>query len=372
MNFRSVSPRTAAMTRLLMLLACAVASLPVSALEEKDRLPPGADYLRAHLICSTTLSPAAGAVLTCEHINVGAVPISFSLVPYTTTVAQVHAHLQANPAADAPESTWGPDQREQDPPLNAAAMDLGDLPAGSEDISRTDGVILMPNEGYARRLILKPGWIAADAVLPGHRYVIIDFASNSSFLTPLPGPGAVTPGKAIRFTDAPMQGFSPTRLLPFTPTAPAIVAPVTAPSASAGLLAIELLLPDHAGAGADVTVTYLISNPGQRPIWIEQNRLVPALTSWRIAVDGKPLDSLTAADPTATIAQLPLRRPLQLDPGEFLTWRKLIPARSLPRPKETTYQLELNVDAMWWPDAPEEKAAPQTLALSATGALTTE
>ena len=61
-----------------------------------------------------------------------------------------------------------------------------------------------------------------------------------------------------------------------------------------------------------------------------------------------------------------------VDPGEFLTWRKLIPARSLPRPKETTYQLELNVDATWWPDAPEEKAAPQTLALSATGALTTE
>ncbi len=360
------------MTRLLMLFACAMSSLPLSALEEKDRLPPGADHLRAHLISSATLSPGAGAVLTYEHLNVGTVPISFSLLPYTVAVDQVRAHLQANPAADAPESTWGPDQRDQDPLLNAAAMDLGGLPAEGGNLARIDGIVLLPDEGYARRLTLRPGWIAAAAVPPDYRYIILDFASASSFMTPLPGPGAVTPGKAIRFTDTPMQGFSPAGLLPFTQTLAATVAPVTAPSASAGPLAIELVLPNHPVAGADVTITYLISNPNQRPVWIEQNRLVPALTSWRITVDGKALDSLSAADPAATIAQLPLRLPVQLDPGEFLTWRKVIPARSLPRPGGATYQLELLVDANWWPEAPMVKAPPQVLALSATGTLITE
>ena len=197
------------------------------------------------------------------------------------------------------------------------------------------------------------------------------FADFSTLQLPLSGT-TITPGKPIRFDDNVILGFNPILMLPFSHTTPS-PAPMSESTTSATTpLTLDYTLPAHPAAGKDLTITYLIGNSGDKPVWVAQNQLVAALTSWQVRAEGKLVAIIPASDLAATVAMLPERLPAPLYPGEFLTWRRTLPAAAMPLKAGQTYDLSLRLDVPWWAAEPAAGDEPKHLDLSASDSLRIE
>ncbi len=348
-----------------------------SAEDEENRLHRESAYLEADMVPSGVLSPNSSTFLTAHIRNIAAVPIRLELNYLSYLRESVEVCLQLNPSFDIPETAWGPNVLPGNPPLNNTRVALSGVLPNNENPHWPDhnGIVLLPAEGYARRLTLGSGWIGPTVVPPQYRYVVIGVSGLMGLYVPMAN--GVMPGKPIRFSTEALGTSIPTaKLIPFVHTAPPEPAPLSAPAPTPGALTLDIELPSTTVAGTDLTVTYLLGNPGATSLWIDQNRLVPALTAWTVSIDGKVTATLPAGDATATAATLPMRAAIPLNPGEFLTWQRVLPAAALwpvagsPTNARHDRQISMCLSVPYWRSAETvATAAPTMLELTATSVL---
>ena len=173
---------------------------------------------------------------------------------------------------------------------------------------------------------------------------------------------AVQPGKPIIF-DTPRSVSVPgTRAVPFksTPTLP-VPAPAPAPTVAKDFdLQASIELPSPVEVGKDIEATYLIGNLGSKPVWVDQNAIVPANATWELAKGGTVVATIDGSALRGLLSLLPARTPVMLNPGEYLSYRRVLLASALPLKRGGTYELRMRLDASWSPAAPGGQDQPRS------------
>ncbi len=313
----------------------------------ESRLQP-TGLLSARYRIDRPLAYDGTTVLTAHLVNVCEAPLRLAIGPFTYQPLFVFCALPAaRDTSDLDHAVWGPDTG-RSIPLAAqrvlmSGVDADGRPPRWPD---RDGIILLQDEGYARRVTFLPGWIAPDAVPAARKGLVITLSPPVAMALPKLEPGAVAPGRLIDFAD-PADVYAPGgRLIPYQRRAKADAADDAAePTPHESGLRILIELPEEVEARRDIAVTYLVGNTGTSTIWIRQNALVPALATWEVERRGKPVALIDGAALNGMLDLLPERAPLALNPGEWLTFSRVLLASSLPLKPRDVCTLRLRLHA---------------------------
>ena len=272
-------------------------------------------------------------------------------------------------APDLDPAVWGPGSGAV-VPIDPAKVDLSGM-TNAPNPPRwpaRPGLILFKDEGYARLLHLRPGWIDPAKVPASMTGLVMGLFPPVGIRLPKRIAGAVAPGQLIDF-DPPQRVYAPgDRLVPYTRYGkPVPLGP--GPRGSTNSLSLAIKLPSTIAAGKDLEVTYLLGNQGSSPFWIQQNRLIPAFATWDLSTAGRTLATIDGSALAGMADLLPERPPALLNPGEYLSWRRVLLASSMPLKNGSSYQLRLTLDAPVWTTAPAAAAEPQLVTVSATTAM---
>ncbi len=333
-----------------------------------DPQPTG--LLHADLTCAATLSADLGGVMTVHLINACPAPVLLELDGYTYQPLFLNAALPTkDQIPDLDPAVWGPASGTV-VALDPSKIDLSGMPEAPRPPRwpARSGLILLKGEGYARQLTLRPGWIDPAKVPIGVTGLVMGLVPPVGISLPKRIAGAVTPGQEIDF-DHMQRVYAPgDRLVPYTRFSKP-VPPGPTPSSSASALSLSIEVPSTITAGKDLAVTYLVGNHGDAPVWLQQNRLIPAFATWEVSAGGRPLATIDGSALAGMADLLPARAPALLNPGEYLTWRRVLLASALPLKTGSFYQLRLSLDAPLWTTASATAAAPQLVTVSATTAV---
>jgi hypothetical protein len=313
--------------------------------------------------------------LTSRLVNVCPLPLQVEIGETTYAPDFVHANLiRAKMPHDLDEAVWGPPCGKYLVPnperILVSGVGAMDKPRWVPDWpDKRDGITLLTNEGYARFVTILPGWLDAKEIPEGTSKIAIDVGAPLSMRLPKREPGAVLPGKPIKFANFEETDAPSSRAVAFKRSGqkPAKAEEPAAPKEFE--LGAEIEIDGPVEAGKDVTVTYLIGNTGTRAVWIWQNSLVPALAKWEVFKDKKSVSSIDGSALKFALDLLPERAPIPLNPGEYLVYRRALLAGKLPLARGSSYQLNLSLDAQWSKAKPGDADKPESIPLSATTVL---
>jgi len=135
-------------------------------------------------------------------------------------------------------------------------------------------------------------------------------------------------------------------------------------------LSLEIEIWDQVEVGKDIAAVYLIGNQGPHSVWVWQNALVQANTTFTVRRFDKQVISTISGDSLKAMTELlPTRPPIPLNPGEYLTFRRILPASALPIRRHQDCTLTLVLDAQYSPDRPGPEDKPQVMNLTTTTAI---
>jgi len=230
------------------------------------------------------------------------------------------------------------------------------------------GIIVLKDEGYARKITFLPGWLDQKELPVGYEHLtnlVVNASPPMKVQTPLLIPEAVQPGKPILFDKLHGVMVPGDRLVPFKANFYS-QEPEKKPADSTGL-SLEIEIWNPVEAGKDITAVYLVGNNGPGSVWVWQNALVPAHATWEVHRSDKKAISTISGEALQVLADLlPERPPIPLNPGEYLTFRRILPASKLPLKRREKYTLTLAIDAQWFPTPPESKDQAQVTQLATT------
>jgi hypothetical protein len=209
------------------------------------------------------------------------------------------------------------------------------------------GIILLRGEGYARHIDFDANWLAAEEVAKiHHEWITVNATPPMSIRLPDAGAPSIRPGAPVRFGESTPAYAPGVRLVPFDKRGKGTdVGAGKSQEIPESRLSAEIELPTEIEFGHDIEAVYLIGNTGRETLYIEQNELTPALVAWQVRkgarevarFDGSAFDSLQAL--------LPQRPVLALNPGEFLTWKRVLLADELGIARSGDYTLSLSLEA---------------------------
>ena len=332
----------------------------------EDAQPIG--YIRADVHAPSPLAPDATESITYRLTNISDSPVSLLIkdnsyqplfVGVMTTAGKVDPLTQYD--------VWGPDTDETLIPNADAIQVSGVGRMGTQDWLPTwperTGITLFKDEGYARIITFLAGWIEAKDIPKGTKdWLVVNAAPPLWVALPMLKPGAVAPNRPIEY-DVPHRVMVPgNRLVPFRRTVSRPAKP-EAPPAQEMDLRVSVEISQAVESGKDVVAIYLIGNHGTKPLWIWQNALVPALATWEVLKGEKVIATVDGSALTGMIDLLPERAPIPLNPGEYLSYQRVLLASALPLKGGTTYRFQVRVDAQWFATAPAEADKPLSKAL---------
>jgi len=353
---------------LLLAVACATSSAWSSESE-----PIG--YLRTDVHAPVALSPSATVDLTYHLTNICPVPVllgidSNSYQPLFIQVMTLVKGVDPRTVTDV----WGPPTEDTlIPDLTKIAVSGVGLMGTANWLPRwpaRDGIILLPDEGYARRITFHAGWIDEKALPKQAKdWLVINAAPPLRAAQPVKEPAAVVPGKPIRFGPMSAVMVPGVRAVPFARAARQVEAarPPLVPKEHDLQVAIEV--DATVEAGKDLTVTYLIGNTGTRPVWVRPNDLVPAKVTWECVRGDKVLATIDGSGLAAMTALLPERPAVALNPGEYLTWRRTLLASQLPLKKGLPCAMRICLAAPYFTERPEGAVEARMVQLQGSAEL---
>ena len=333
-------------------------------------------YLRADLFCPLPVTFAGTTYVTSHLTNISDAPVLMKIGDLDYGLDFVHIGI---PREEKQNGVWGPGTETILWDNRSRIMISGMPPRGHSRYfhwTKRDGIIALHDEGYARLVTLRSGWhdvsqAPSPKLSSKMRYLVMSMTPNLETSLPALTADAVQPGKPIIF-DKPKPAYAPgDRLVPFTYSDPKLMPaqpPEPLPITPIAEHALELRLELHAEveAGKDVTAIYLVGNTGSKPVWVVQNRMVPALATWEVMREKKILATIDGSSQRALLGLLPARPPLLLNPGEYLTYRRVLLASTLPLKRGNHATLRAHLDVPWFPaePQPQEEAKTQTLEAS--------
>ena len=348
--------------------------MAIRAAEVEDHQPIG--YLHADLFCPSAVTFIGTTHLSSHLVNISDAPVLMRIVdldylPYFLEIGI--------PSEETQNGVWGPGTK-MILWCNRSRIIVSGMPPPGHNQNfkwpERDGIIVLRDEGYARLITLKPGWfdtkqIPAPSFNNRMRFLVMNMSPGMPVRLPVLTVDAVQPGKPIIFDKSKPVWAPGDRLVPFTYSDPKLVPaqpPEPTPAAPIAEHALEMRVELHAEveAGKDVTVIYLVGNIGSKPVWVVQNRMVPALATWEVVREKKILATIDGSSQRALLDLLPARPPLLLNPGEYLTYRRVLLASTLPLKRGNHATLQVHLDVPWFPaePQPQEEAKTQTLEAS--------
>jgi len=324
-------------------------------------------YIVADVHVAAPITVDAGGNLAYHLTNVGPIPVlieisEFSYQPLFVRVMPPGKNFNPNKHYDALGPPTGDMPFEPDAIMVSGAerMSSGRFP----EWPKRDGIALLQGEGYARLIFFLPDWIKAKDVPNEMReWMVVNAAPSLRVALPKREPGAVSPGKPVVF-DAMHRVWVPgDRLVPFKKKADRLPDPGPIPAPNDVDLCTLVQLPASVEAGVDLVATYLIGNEGTKSVWISQNQLVPAQATWEILKDDRVVATIDGSQLAAMVDLLPLRGPMPLNPGEYLTYKRALPAGALPFKKGASYQVRVQVgskEIRLAADGPVQASEPMT------------
>ncbi len=352
--------------RMLMLLCCIWSVLPAA---ESKLKPVG--YLRMELHAPMPVTPDATVSVTSHLSNISPAPVKLAINKYTYQSFMIYIKELA-PDTDVSQVTdvWGPRsgsylRTSVKNLLISGAPDSRDM--READWHARDGIILLENEGYARKVTFEKGWIEHDQVPRGSNFLVCSLPISMQAQLPVVKPGAVVPGQLINF-DKESSVYAPSsRLLPYTRHAKD--SPASIPKNNREL-SLSIEIHHTCKAEHDLTAVYLLGNSGKQTLWIKQNDMVPARINWTLSRNNRVLSEISGADLEDLAVLLPKRKPIPLHPGEFLTWRRVLLASELPMAARRRYELHAQFKSVFYRADPEKDktiaAVPIELGASAS------
>jgi hypothetical protein len=333
--------------------------------------PTGLLHVELHAPMPVTLDVPTR--LTSRLVNVCPLPIQITISELAYQPIFVWVYIPKQPVGPD-DDVWGPSTGKHLTPnpehILVSGVGAMDKPRWVPDWpDKRDGITLLTGEGYARFVTILPGCLEAKEVPEGTNNIAINATSNFSMRLPKKEPGAVQPGKPIKFGELHETNTPGSRRVAFKRSGqkPAKAEEPAAPKEFE--LGAEIEIDGPVEAGKDVTVTYLIGNTGTRAVWIWQNSLVPALAKWEVFKDKKSVSSIDGSALKFALDLLPERAPIPLNPGEYLVYRRALLASKLPLVRGSAYQLNLSLDAQWSKAKPGDADKPESVPLSATTVL---
>ena len=305
-------------------------------------------FIQVDLHAPQPVAPDASVSFTYHLTNISPAPVAMGIESHHFQSMLIYLErLKDDFVADPNRGVWGPNTAGVlDTHLKHIYM------SGLEPLDnayrlgwpKRNHVILFQNEGYVRRITLEQGWIDQDKA-PGRTHNFIAFGASPALLmaTPVLRPDAVVPHKPIIF-DKPKNVYAPgTRLLPYEHKSSKKLVAIKNDQLADGVFDVSIELHQEAELEADVTAVYVIGNAGEEPVWIEQNKLVPAFADWSLKQKDRVLSSISGADLLDLAQLLPQRDAIPLNPGEYLSWRRVLLASELPVKSRRTYELTLQI-----------------------------
>lgn len=324
-------------------MACNLLALP--AVEKIDIKPVG--YLRAGIYAPFAVAPDTTVSVTSHLTNISPAPVRLNIEKNTYQsfmlyVRELRKGVDPNKTTDV----WGPAGGRY-LKTDISNLLMSGVPEGKQvrhlQWPERDGIILFEREGYARKINFREGWLS-DKELPkrGTDYLVLSVPVSMPAQLPVLEPDAVAPGKQIKFDEANTVYAPSARLLPFERRAsdskeePEVVS-------ESGPLQLSIELHGSVEAGRDLTAVYLIGNVGKQPVWIEQNKLVPAYVDWELRRNDHSLATITGEELQDLAVLLPQREPIPINPGEYLSWRRVFLASELPIKSRREFSLSAKI-----------------------------
>ena len=329
-------------------------------------------YLRADIVCPTALTFTGTTLLTNHLLNISDAPVLMAFGELNYAPDFVYIGI---PGKETLGGVWGPEVETNLWPKYDRIVISGAGPPGDYRFRwpKRDGIIILRDEGYARFITLLPGWLdttqtPAPVFNNRMRFLVVDDSPNMLVSLPVLQPDAVQPGKPIIFGTPKMVYAPGRRLVPFIYSDPKLVPaaqPVTPPATPTPEHALELRVevPATVEADRDVTAIYLVGNTGSKPVWVVQNRMVPPLATWEVTRDGTVIATIDGTALRPLLELLPARAPLLLNPGEYLTYRRVLLASALPLRRGNHVAIRARLDVPWYPAEPQPQEEPKVQAL---------
>jgi len=336
---------------------------------ETGQLQP-VGYLRADVYVPEPLSLNTTSRLTTHVFNISNCPVQMHIGRFGFQPCFVVLGTPRTPTKECPRTdVWGPGIDTRMKTVENRVLVSGWDP----DAYRPEryGIIVLKDEGYARKVTFLPGWLSKTE-LPDNcqslKNLAVDAGVSYKVQTPLLTPEAVQSGKPILFGET-NQVYAPScRLVSFN--ASSYSQGAEKKQAVTNGLSLEIEIWDQVEVGKDIAAVYLIGNQGPHSVWVWQNALVQANTTFTVRRFDKQVISTISGDSLKAMTELlPTRPPIPLNPGEYLTFRRILPASALPIRRHQDCTLTLVLDAQYSPDRPGPEDKPQVMNLTTTTAI---
>ena len=305
-------------------------------------------FIQVDLHAPQPVSPDASASFSYHLTNISHAPVAMGLESQHFQSMLIYLErLKEETEVESEGGVWGPNTEE------VLATNLKHIHiSGLKPLDnayrlgwpKRKHVILFQNEGYVRRITLEKGWIDEDKA-PGRTHKFIAFGASPALMmaTPVLKPDAVVPHKPVKF-DKPQNAYAPgTRLLPYEYKSTNKLTQIERRGLFDEVFEVSIEIHQKPQSGADLTAIYMVGNAGTKTVWIEQNKLIPAYADWVLKQKGRTVSSIPGADLLDLAQLLPQRQAIPLNPGEYLSWRRVLLASELPIKSRRIYDLSLQI-----------------------------
>ncbi len=309
-------------------------------------------YLRIEYGISTPLSRGVTTRVSNHLFNISDVPIRIQVGPLHYQPAFLSLHLPGKKVSLTKDyGVWGPPLGKRLMPKKGMIEVSGLAWSGTIPTWPTrKGIILFRNEGYSRKITFHPGWHDLKLVPAGTGCLVLNDSPSLTISSPLLTPDAVQPGKSILFGGSKKVYAPGARLIPYQARVnPSHVRrPVIGTCEESGVC-LEVELPVSIKANEDVELIYLVGNCGKKTIWIDQSSLLQANLTCRMKLAKRTVTKIDGEDLKPLLSLYPHRTPIPLNPGEHLSYKRVIMASTAKLKRNLTYTCSIELEPHWYP-----------------------
>ena len=213
---------------------------------------------------------------------------------------------------------------------------------------KREGIILLRGEGYARKITLGQGWLGATKVPRNTSHLTIDASPVMRLASPVLKPDAVQPGKPVVFDESKTVYAPGNRAISLSAFKNARKSSGSIGFDEPSGLSLEVEAPLQVEAGQDLELTYLVGNAGTKTVWVEQSSLMASKVTCEVYTRGRKLAKITGDDLEAVDKLMPSRKPVPLNPGEFLTFRRVFFADEPELRQGLDYGFRFSLKPVWY------------------------
>ena len=351
---------------ILFCVCCLCNVCTLQSVEKIDIKPVG--YLRSDIYAPMPVAPDASVRITSHLHNISPAPVRLAIDKYTYNPVAIYIKELAE-GFDPAQVTdvWGPRSGKYIVAETTKLLISGvpeSLMLRHLHWAERSGIVLFEGEGYARMVTFAEGWIERSKLPKKDDFLVFSFAISADVQLPVLKPDAVAPGKPVIFDKSNLVYAPSSRLLPFRRSAEKEAKDQAKPVAdSLSPLSLSIEIHEPVEAGRDMTAVYLIGNIGNQTVWIMQNELVPARVDWTLSKSDRELAQFKGEDLADLEMLMPERKAIPLNPGEFLSWRRVMLAGELPVKSRRSYDLQASLKARYWLKDPQSEQEQQAVEL---------